>query len=173
MVRDALRPSPRLRRGPRKHANLYPPVSIGLAILAGALPAMSLSGWWPDIGFLFLVAWRLQRSDAFPGWWAMLFGLAADLVLRHPIGLSVVTYCLAMLIADIVDYRVRWRDYWTDWAAAGVMIAIAELFQWEVARLAGAGMPISATGAPVLIAILAYPLVASFVMLLDRFRLRS
>ena len=70
MVRAALTSKRRIGQGPRLLAGYIPAASVVVACLLAALPIVSLSGWWPDLGFLVLIAWRLLRADAFPAWWA-------------------------------------------------------------------------------------------------------
>ena len=72
------------------------------ASLLAALPIVSTSGWYPDFGFLVLIAWRLLRADAWPAWWAAPLGLVNDLFTGHPIGLSVALW-------TAIDARARPR----------------------------------------------------------------
>jgi len=68
MVRAALAQKRRIGQGPVPAARFVPAVSVMAASLLAALPIVSTSGWFPDFGFLVLIAWRLLRSDAFPAW---------------------------------------------------------------------------------------------------------
>ena len=132
----------RRRLGPRAGAHLYPPVTIILASLAVLIPASLPGSWWPNLALLTLVAWRLRRGDAFPHWWAVPFGLFYDLVSGHPIGLSVVVFTLAMIVADLSDLRLRWRSHWTEWAIMVVLVVMTEAIEWLVALINGARAPI-------------------------------
>ena len=87
MVRAALAPGRRIGQGPRVGAAYLPAASVVAASLLAALPIISTSGWYPDFGFLALIAWRLLRSDPWPAWWAAPLGFANDLIAGAPIGL--------------------------------------------------------------------------------------
>lgn len=162
----------RRRLGPRAGAQHYPPVTIILASLAVLIPTSLPGSWWPNLALLTLVTWRLRRGDAFPHWWAVPFGLFYDLVAGHPIGLSVVTFTLAMIVADLSDLRLRWRSHWTEWAIAILLMAMAESIEWLVAAIAGAPAPIATILPSVAIAGLLFPLIAVLIEKIDDFRLR-
>ncbi|WP_265562504.1 rod shape-determining protein MreD [Sphingomicrobium arenosum] len=176
MARRA-KPRPRpagFDQGPRPFAEWVPAASIAIAsLLVAMLPIVSLKGWWPDAGFLVLLAWRMHRSDPFPNWWAIPLGLINDLLSMHPIGLSVVTFCLALLAIDVVDARKMGRNWLTEWLLAALLVLAAEFIQWWVAAIQGAAMPLAALWPPIVITILAFPLIAELVALLDRYRLRK
>jgi rod shape-determining protein MreD len=86
VVRSALSRPSRLDRGPRKLARALPALSVALASLLPLVPVVSEVGWFPETGFLLLLAWRLLRSDVIPAWWAAPLGLWNDLVLGLPVG---------------------------------------------------------------------------------------
>lgn len=173
MVRSALSPKgARLNKGPRAGAEYVPALTVVAGSLLSLLPIVSATGWWPDLGLLMLVAWRLLRADAWPAWWAAPLGFANDLIVGNPIGLSVVLWAAMMIAMDILDRRTQWRDYWIEWAIATLFIAIAELAQWRIAALGGAPVPIAITAGPAtLIAILCFPGAAFLAARIDRWRL--
>lgn len=162
----------RRRLGPRAGASKYPPTTILVASLLSVLPVFTPGAWWPDLAFLVLVAWRLRRTDAFPGWWAVPFGLFNDLVTGQPIGLSVVTFTLAMIVITFADIRLRWRSHWTEWAVAAVLVALAELVEWQANAFSGAPSPIRSLLPAIAIGALVFPLVALLIEKIDDFRLR-
>lgn len=171
MVRAALASKRRIGEGPRLFATYIPAASVVLASLASALPIISTSGWYPEFGFLMLIAWRLLRSDVWPSWWASPLGLVNDLLTGDPIGLSVAFWTAAMLMLEIVDRRTPFRDYWTEWALAAILITGAESAEWWVAGLAGAPFPYAAVMPPLLLSIFAFPIAAWVVARIDRWRL--
>jgi rod shape-determining protein MreD len=119
-----------------------------------------------------LIAWRLLRADAWPAWWAAPLGLANDLILGNPIGLSVALWAAIMIAMDILDRRTMWRDYWIEWAIAVLFIALAELAQWRIAALLGAPVPLSMSAGPAsLVSVLCFPVAAFIAAKLDRWRL--
>lgn len=125
----------------------------------------------PDTGLLLLLAWRLLRGDVIPAWWAALLGLWNDLVLGLPIGMSVTSWCAAMLLLDLLDRRTMWRDYWLEWLLAAALLALAELARRQVDMAMGATTPLVAILPPLAIAILSFPFAAWTASALDRWRL--
>ena len=132
---------------------------------------MTVSGWFPDFGFLALISWRLLRSDPFPAWWAAPLGLVNDLFTGLPIGFSVALWSGTMLVLDLVDRRTMWRDYWIEWVLAAVLIAIDEWLQWRIAAISGAEVPVIAMAPPLVVAICVFPLSAWLASRIDRWRL--
>ena len=171
MVRAALTSRSRIGKGPRLLARWVPALSVLAASLLNALPIVSTSGWYPDFGFLTLVAWRLLRSDPWPAWWAAPLGLANDLLAGLPIGLSVFLWSSSMLILDVLDRRTMWRDYWIEWVLAALLLLATAWVHWRVAAAVGANLPFSMTLPPLLISIFVFPVVAWLVANIDRWRL--
>lgn len=171
MVRAALSSGRRIGKGPRPGAAVIPAASVIAAALLSALPIVTTSGWYPDFGFLVLIAWRLLRSDPWPAWWAAPLGLANDLITGAPIGLSVALWTATMLLLDLVDRRTMWRDYWIEWALAALLLLLDESFEYWVAGLAGPVPPFAHILPPLLISFFAFPIAAWLVGRLDRWRL--
>lgn len=171
MVRSALATNRKIGQGPISGAAYVPPASVVVATLLAALPIVVESGWFPDFGFLVLIAWRLLRSDVWPSWWAALLGLANDLITGSPIGLSVTVWTAAMLALDLLDRRTIWRDYWIEWALASLLILFAKAAQWQVAAWMGASVPFTSMLPPIFISIAAFPVAAWVVGRLDSWRL--
>ena len=171
MVRAALAQKRYIDQGPVPGAQYWPAFSVMLASLLVVLPIVSMNGWFPNFGFLMLLAWRLLRSDAFPTWWAAPLGLFNDLALGSPIGLSVAVWTAAILALDIADRRTQWRGYWLEWILAGVLLLGQEAAEWRVAQIMGASVPFLTILSPLLISILAFPVAAWIVARNDRWRL--
>lgn len=172
MVRSALstRGAP-MSRGPRPGYRAVPMISVVVASLLSALPIISATGWWPDFGLLMLLGWRMLRADAWPVWAAAPLGLAHDLLTAGPLGLAMATWTAFMIAMDLIDRRTQWRDYWIEWVVAACFLTLAELAQWNVARLAGAPVRFAAAWPSIPIAILSFPLAAALATRLDRWRL--
>ena len=171
MVRSALQPRRRIGQGPLWFATYLPAATVVGASLLAALPIVSSNGWYPDFGFLALISWRLLRADPFPAWWAAPLGLINDLFTGAPIGFSVAWWSATMLALDLVDRRTMWRDYWTEWALAALLIAITEWLQWRVAALVGARIEFSKMVPAIIISVCVFPLTAWLVSRLDAWRL--
>ena len=130
-----------------------------------------MNGWFPNFGFLVLLAWRLLRADAFPTWWAAPLGLFNDLALGSPIGLSVAVWTAAMLVLDIADRRTQWRGYWLEWILAAVLLLGQEAAEWRVSQIMGASLPFRSVVPPLLISVLSFPVAAWVVARIDWWRL--
>lgn len=171
MVRSALASKRRIGHGPVTGAVYLPAVSVILGTLLASLPIVVQTGWFPDFGFLALIAWRLFRADVWPSWWAAPLGLVNDLVTGNPLGLSVTVWTASMLLLDLLDRRTIWRDYWIEWALASVLILFSEAAQWQVATWMSARVPFTSMLPPLLISVAAFPVVARIVASLDQWRL--
>ena len=171
MVRAALTGRTRMARGPVRFASLIPAASVVAASLLVALPIVSVSGWWPDFGYMALISWRLLRSDPWPPWWAAPLGLVNDLFSGNLIGFSVALWSATMLALDLVDRRTMWRDYWIEWGLAAVLLGINELLQWRLAAVIGADVPARALIPPIVISVCMFPLSAWLVSRIDHWRL--
>lgn len=170
MARSALQ-GRKIGKGPHPAAPYIPAASVVAAILLATLPIVSDSGWYPDFGFLVLIAWRLLRNDVWPSWWAAPLGLVNDLVCGLPVGFSVTLWTGAMLFIDLVERRTMWRDYWIDWGLAGIMLFAYEAAEWRVAQMMDASLPFVRVLPPYLIALFAFPVAAWLAARIDRWRL--
>ena len=171
MVRAALSSGRQIGHGPRVGAEYIPAASVLAASLLAALPIVSTSGWYPEFGFLALIAWRLLRSDPWPAWWAAPLGFANDLITGAPIGLSVALWTGTMILLELVDRRTMWRDYWIEWSLAAILLLVNEAVERWVAGMMGAAQPILSIAPPLLISIFAFPIAAWAVARVDRWRL--
>ena len=172
MVRSALATKGKIGKGPVTGAGYVPAASVAVGTLISALPVIVETGWFPDFGFLFLIAWRLLRDDVWPSWWAAPLGLFNDLVTGAPLGLSVTVWTLSMLALDLLDRRTIWRDYWIEWALASLLIVLEETAQWQVSAWMGAPVPYAFMLPSILIAIATFPVIAWVVGRVDAWRLR-
>ena len=171
MVRAALAQNRNIGQGPIPGAVYVPAISVMIACLLTALPIVSTSGWYPDFGFLMLIAWRLLRADAWPAWWAAPLGFFNDLMTGHPIGFSVALWTAAMLVLDLIDRRTMWRGYWLEWALAALLLFANEAAEWRIAQIMGASLPFVSVVPPLVISALAFPVFAWMAARLDRWRL--
>ena len=173
MVRSALgqQASARLDKGPRVGADFVPAATVVAGSLLSLLPIVSATGWWPDMGLLMLLGWRLLRADAWPAWWAAPLGFLNDLILGNPIGLSVALWAAIMIAMDILDRRTMWRDYWIEWAITALVVLAGEAAQWKIDALTGAPLPFFTVVPQIIVGILFFPFAARICSALDRWRL--
>jgi rod shape-determining protein MreD len=157
----------------RKHLrrDYVPIVSTILASLLALLPIIVSSPIIPDFAFLMLIAWRLLRPEMWGPVVALPLGLFNDLVAGHPIGQSMALWTLFFIIFDIIDSRVLFRDYWMDWLIAAAAITAYVFSDWYIGTLMGNQAAFSVMLPQLGASILAFPVVARFVLLLDRWRL--
>jgi rod shape-determining protein MreD len=148
-----------------------PILSTLAAALLALLPYVAGSPLVPDFAYLVLLAWRLLRPEMWQAHVALPLGLFNDLVAGHPIGQSMALWTLIFLLLDLVDSRVGWRDYWTDWLFAAAAILFYTAGGWYVARQMGSATPFAVLLPQLGLSIFAYPLVARLIVALDRWRL--
>ena len=87
--------------GPRPYAAAVP-AGLGRRRI-GCWPSCRSSpqlGWYPDFGFLVLIAWRLLRR-IWPAWWARAARPRQRSVDRRPLGQSVALWTATMLVLDL------------------------------------------------------------------------
>lgn len=146
-----------------------------LTILLGSL----LPGWLliasapvlPPVGFLVFVAWRQLRPGLLPIWAGLPLGLFDDLFSGQPFGSAVLLWSIAAIALELVEARVPWRNFITEWLVAiGLIIAYIVLCL-ALTNLAGARVPLQIVVPQIVISLLSYPLVGRFVAMVDRFRL--
>lgn len=170
MARAALQQKRRIGVAPVPGARFVPAITVVVAIMLSALPIVIENGWFPDLGFLTLIAWRLRRDDVWPAWWAAPLGLLNDAVTGSPIGLSVTVWTFAMLVLDFADRRTIWRDYWIEWSLAALLIVMNLAAEWQVAAWMGAKLPFITAVPNMLISAASFPLLAWSVASIDRWR---
>lgn len=148
-----------------------PILSTLAASLLALLPYVASWPIVPDLAYLVLLAWRLLRPEMWQAHIALPLGLFNDLAAGLPLGQSMALWTLTFLILDIVDSRVGWRDYWMDWLFAAAAILFYTAGGWYIARRMGAAVPFAVLLPQLALSVFAYPLVARFVVALDRWRL--
>jgi rod shape-determining protein MreD len=148
-----------------------PAVSTIAAILLALLPFIASVPLVPDLGFLFLITWRLLRPEIWSANVALGLGLINDLVTGNPLGQSMLLWTAAFLALDFVDSQLAFRDYVMDWLIAAALIALYTIGVWYVALLMKSDVAFAIVAPQLVIGILAYPVIARIVLALDRWRL--
>lgn len=149
-----------------------PLVSTLAAILLGPiLPLVAQSPWVPNLGFLVLLTWRLMRPEVWPPWAAAAFGMVADIVSGAPLGQSTLLWTAVFLGLDSLDAWIGVRDYWLDWAAAAAAILFHSTGVWYIALLMRSDISFWVMVPQAVMSVLAYPIAARLILMLDRWRL--
>lgn len=125
----------------------------------------------PPLGFLAFIAWRQLRPGLLPIWAGLPLGLIDDLYSGQPFGSAVMLWSLSAIALDIVETRLPWRNFITEWAVAAVLIALYVCSGLVLANLAFAKTPIVFIVPQICLSILVYPLIGRAVALADRIRL--
>ena len=152
-------------------SRFVPLASTIVAILLALLPFVVATPLVPDLGLMILIAWRLLRPEIWTANTALGLGLLNDLVAGHPLGESMLLWTSLFLIFDLVDSRLGFRDYLMDWLIAAAALAGVHAGAWYIALLLGSDTGMGVVVPQIVLAMLAYPIVARIVIGLDRWRL--
>ena len=172
ITRKGGKPTQRINRAPS------PLVARTLPWLAIAIGSV-LPGWvmiasapvMPPLGFLLFLSWRQLRPGLLPIWSGLPLGMIDDLFSGQPFGSAVLLWSAAAIALDIVEVRLPWRNFLTEWLVAVCLIVVYIVFSLMLANLAGADAPLPVIMPQIVIAVLSYPLVGRLVALIDRLRL--
>ena len=159
----------------RDHSRLLafgvPWLSILLASLTPLLPIIAPAPVVPPMGYLLMVTWRLQRPGLLPLWAGLPLGAFDDLFSGQPFGSGILLFSLTLIAIELLDIRFPWRGFWEDWIFAAALLAT---YLVAAALVSGAEIEFGQLGAlapQFLLSIIAYPILARMVSLLDRLRL--
>lgn len=152
-------------------AGTVPWASIVLASVVQILPVASGAPLLPPLGFLVLLCWRFVRPGLLPVWAGFPLGLFDDLVSGQPFGSAILLWSVTLLVIELIETRLPWREFRLDWMLAVTIIAVYLL---AAAILSGAPVtwPMLLMLVPqFLLSALIYPILARMVAGLDRLRL--
>jgi rod shape-determining protein MreD len=148
-----------------------PWLTIVLGSLTPILPVIAPAPVVPPLGLLFLIGWRLLRPGLLPLWAGVPFGLFDDLYSGQPFGSGILLFSLTLIALDLLELRFPWRSFWQNWLTTAAFLAAYLSF---AALFSGAQLTFIQLGLilpQLLLSIVAFPIVASVVALLDRVRL--
>ncbi|WHU03555.1 rod shape-determining protein MreD [Sphingomonas sp. NIBR02145] len=102
------------------------PLSVVLGSMTVLLPIIATVPFLPPFGLMMLLGWRLVRGDAMKVWMPVPLGFVDDMLSGQPLGSAMVLWTLAILMVDVLDTRLVWRDFWQDWliASAGIGLVL-------------------------------------------------
>lgn len=152
-------------------AAMVPWLSIMLGSLLAFFPIATALPLFPPLGFLLLLAWRLQRPGLLPVWAGFPLGMWDDLLSGQPFGSAILFWSLALIAVEVIETRFPWRNFRLDWATASAILVV---YLVAAALFSGAGATermFVALLPQMLLSVLLYPAVSGIVSRLDRFRL--
>lgn len=145
------------------------PLSIILGSLVTLVPFKATVPLFPPFGLLMLLAWRLHRPDLLKPWAPLLLGLVDDLVSGQPLGNAMFFWTVSLLVIDILDTRIVWRDFFQDWLLAAGAIAFCLIGGRLVAAPINAHVDTMVL-IQILVSIAIFPALSRLVTRLDRRR---
>ena len=153
---------PSNRSGSNRKAQLS--VFTGYVIAgAGALIGAAL---------LVISLWQPQaRAGLLPLWAGLPLGAFDDLFSGQPFGSGILLFSVTLIAIELLDIRFPWRGFWQDWMLGGALLAAYLVI---AALVSGAEIQLRQLGALLpqfLLSLIAYPILARMVSLLDRLRL--
>lgn len=148
-----------------------PLLTIMIGSLTPLLPIIAAGPVIPPLGFMVLIAWRIQHPGLLPMWIGLPLGAFDDLFSGQPFGSAIMLWSLALLALEAIETRFPWRGFWQDWITAtgllaaylviGATIAGGQIDLWRVPLI----LPQLA------LSVLLFPLIARMVAFFDRVRL--
>jgi rod shape-determining protein MreD len=154
---------------PRPRAVWLAPVSIMLGSLVTIVPVVATIPILPPFGLLMLLAWRLRRPDALRVWAAIPLGFFDDLLSGQPLGSAMLLWTTCMLVTDVLETRLVWRDFWQDWLIAAGAIGFSLIGGRLLASPIGADVE-TAMLFQIAATIMLFPLASRLCAALDRDR---
>ena len=136
------------------------------------MPIIAPAPFFPPLGYIMLLGWRLSRPGLLPMWAGLPLGLVDDLFSGQPLGCGVLLFSLTMIGLELLEARFPWRNFWQDWLLACILVPI---YLVVAALLSGTGFALSQLYLlipQILLSLVAFPIVVSLVSVLDRLRLR-
>lgn len=149
-----------------------PIASTMIASMAPILPFVVSAPVMPPWGLLLLLGWRMLHRNIWPAWLGLPLGLWDDMFSGQPLGSTVLIWTLVLLLLDMLDRRMVWREFPQEWAVAAAMIAASLVVGMLIANHGGGFTNILAIVPQILMSILAFPVVARTCAVFDAWRLR-
>lgn len=157
-------PSPALALG-------FPWLTVMLGSLAPLFPLIASAPVVPPLGFLMLIAWQQLRPGIFPMWAGFPLGLFDDAYSGQPVGSAALLWSLAVLVLDLVEYRVPWRNFVQNWVIAAGLILAYSLLAASLATGGDGVRNLVVMGPQLILSVLLMPLIGRIAALGDRLRL--
>lgn len=165
-------PRSRINRAPSPVvARSLPALTILLASLLPCWITIASAPVLPPLGFMLFVCWQQLRPGLLPIWAGLPLGLFDDLFSGQPFGSAVLLWSASSIVLEIIETRLPWRNFLTEWLVAIGLIVAYSVFSLVLANIAGAAAPLHVIVPQIVISVLSYPLVGLVVARLNRIRL--
>lgn len=148
------------------------PLSVVLGSMATLLPVVATVPFLPPFGLMMLLGWRLVRGDSMKVWMPVPLGFVDDMLSGQPLGSAMVLWTLAILMVDVLDTRLVWRDFWQDWLIASGAIGLVLIGGRLVATPFGAHVD-TALLLQIVVSAALFPVIARFCAWLARDKKRQ
>lgn len=99
------------------------PLSVMLGSMISLLPVIANVPFLPPLGLMIFLGWRLARADSMKIWVPGLLAVFDDAISGQPFGSSMLLWTVCLLMLEVIDIRIMWRDFWQDWLIASGAIA--------------------------------------------------
>lgn len=106
-----------------------------------------------------------------PIWAGLPLGFVDDLYSGQPVGSAVMLWSCAAIVLDLIEARLPWRNFLTEWLVAVALIIAYIIVSLFLANFAGGATSIRVIVPQIVISVLVYPLVGRFVAIADKMRL--
>lgn len=172
LLRGDLPGRSRINRAPSPFLVIAMPwMTVALASLLLSLPFLPPLPLLPPLGFMLLLAWVQVRPGLLPVWAGLPLGAFDDLYSGQPFGSAILLWSLAMIASDLIEARIPWRSFMTEWLIAAGLIAGYLVAGMALANMAGGQTPPWIILPQLVLSILLYPAAGRLVALFDRLRL--
>lgn len=152
-------------------ARAMAPASVIFGTLLASWSVIAAAPVVPPLGFLIYISWRQLRPGLLPVWAGLPLGLVDDLYSGQPFGSAVLLWSAGAIALEIIENRLPWRNYLTEWLVGAGLIAAYIVLGLGIANIAGGGSSILVVLPQIALSILVYPLIGRFVAQADRLRL--
>ncbi|NYT39722.1 rod shape-determining protein MreD [Sphingomonas sp. R-74633] len=148
------------------------PLSVVLGSLTTLLPMVATVPFLPPFGLMMMLAWRLVRGDSMKVWMPVPLGFFDDMMSGQPLGSAMLLWSASVLMIDVLDTRLVWRDFWQDWLIASGAIAFVLIAGRLVASPFAAHVD-TALLIQICVSAALFPVIARFCAWLDRDKKRQ
>lgn len=143
------------------------PLSVVLGSMTTLIPVVATIPFLPPFGLMMLLGWRLVRGDSMKVWAPVPLGFVDDMMSGQPLGSAMLLWTMCILVVDILDTRLVWRDFWQDWLIASGAIGFCLIAGRLVAAPFAAHVD-TALLLQIVISAALFPVIARFCAWLDR-----